>query len=65
MNSELLSPFISTILEHTGNFTSSDGIDKKLGGAVDSLEGKEALQRDLNRLEEQAINNIKFNMGNC
>jgi len=36
--------------------------DTKLGGAVDSLEGREALQRDLGRLERCTITNyMKFN----
>jgi len=38
----------------------------KLGGAVDSLKGREALQRDLDRLESWAITNrMKFNMSRC
>jgi len=40
--------------------------DAKLGGAVDSLEGQEALQRDLDRLEHWAmINDVEFNKPRC
>ncbi|KAJ7411945.1 hypothetical protein BTVI_48114 [Pitangus sulphuratus] len=36
--------------------------DTKLRGAIDALKGKEALQRDLNKLEDWAIiSHMKFN----
>ena len=38
----------------------------ELEGAVDSLEGREALQRDPHRLESWAItNHMKFNKSKC
>ncbi|KAK4816332.1 hypothetical protein QYF61_015016 [Mycteria americana] len=40
--------------------------DIELGGAVDSLEGQEALQRDVDALEHWAIiNGMKFNKSKC
>ena len=40
--------------------------DMKLGGAIDSLEGQEALQKDLDRLEHWAITNgMKLNKNKC
>ncbi|KAJ7411218.1 rna-directed dna polymerase from mobile element jockey-like [Willisornis vidua] len=39
--------------------------DTEVGGAVTSLEGREALHRDLDKTEGWAINHMQFNKGQC
>ena len=54
--------FIKDLAGGVERTVSKFGSDTKLGGAADSLEGQEALQRDLARLEHWAIiNGMKSN----
>ncbi|KAJ7409890.1 rna-directed dna polymerase from mobile element jockey-like [Pitangus sulphuratus] len=39
--------------------------DTKLSSVADSLEGADAIQRDLDRLEKQSVNAVKLNKAKC
>lgn len=66
-----LEPVLFTVFTND-LYTALEGIlsnfadNRKLGGDVDSLKGREALQKDSDRLEGCAINNhMKFNKSKC
>ncbi|KAJ7413937.1 hypothetical protein BTVI_41932 [Pitangus sulphuratus] len=60
----LFNIFISDLDAELEGIVSKFVDDTKLVGAVDSLEGREALQRDLDKLEDWTItNHMKFNKG--
>jgi len=66
LGSELFNVFVSCMNGRTECTLSSSADDAKLCGAVDTLEGRDATQRDLDRVESWACANLmKFNKAKC